>query len=114
INFSNRQWSLPGERTKNRLPYEVPLSDAAIETLRSAPRRERRELIFGAGSGGFSGWSRAKAALDSRINSARMKHLGQSAQEIPPWCIHDIRRTVATGMGDIGVHPHIVEAVLNH
>jgi integrase len=28
--------------------------------------------------------------------------------------IHDIRRTVATGMADIGIAPHIVEAVLNH
>ena len=31
-----------------------------------------------------------------------------------PWHLHDIRRTVATGMADLGVQPHIVEAVLNH
>jgi hypothetical protein len=31
-----------------------------------------------------------------------------------PWRIHGIRRTVATGMADIGVQPHIIEAVLNH
>ena len=30
------------------------------------------------------------------------------------WVIHDMRRTVATGMADIGIQPHIIEAVLNH
>ena len=30
------------------------------------------------------------------------------------WVIHDIRRSVATGMADIGIQPHIIEAVLNH
>ena len=34
------------------------------------------------------------------------------AQE--PWRLHDLRRTCATGMAEIGIAPHIVEAVLNH
>ena len=42
------------------------------------------------------------AALDERTGP--MKH----------WVIHDLRRTVATGMADIGIQPHIIEAVLNH
>jgi integrase len=58
----------------------------------------------------FSGWSRAKAALDKRIQDARI----EQADEIAPWRIHDIRRTVATGMAEIGVQPHVVRAVLNH
>ena len=27
---------------------------------------------------------------------------------------HDIRRTVATRMADIGIEPHVIEAALNH
>ena len=30
------------------------------------------------------------------------------------WTLHDLRRTVATRMADLGVQPHIIEAVLNH
>jgi hypothetical protein len=30
------------------------------------------------------------------------------------WTLHDIRRTVRTGLGKLGVAPHIAEAVLNH
>jgi hypothetical protein len=33
---------------------------------------------------------------------------------VKPWRLHDIRRTVATGLADLGVLPHLVEAVLNH
>jgi hypothetical protein len=31
-----------------------------------------------------------------------------------PWRLHDIRRTVAKRLGDQGVLPHVVEAILNH
>jgi integrase len=34
--------------------------------------------------------------------------------QIPPWRFHDLRRTCATGMAELGIAPHIVEAVLNH
>src|SRR4029077_21420 len=60
--------------------------------------------------GPFSGWSRAKVALDGRLKKA----LGKSAK-LKPWRLHDIRRTVATRLNDLGIAPpHVVEAVLNH
>ena len=31
-----------------------------------------------------------------------------------PWQLRDIRRSVATGMAEQGIEPHIIEAVLNH
>jgi integrase len=30
------------------------------------------------------------------------------------WTLHDLRRTVVTGMARLGIHPHIADAVLNH
>jgi hypothetical protein len=33
---------------------------------------------------------------------------------LKPWRLHDLRRTVATRMNELGVLPHVVEAVLNH
>ena len=33
---------------------------------------------------------------------------------IASWRIHDLRRTCATGMAELGIAPHIVEACLNH
>jgi integrase len=101
--------TLPGERTKNHRQHDVPLSPTALVAIEATPRRRERDLIFGEGEGPFQGWSRAKAALDKRI--AKLAHENGTAG---PWRMHDIRRTVATRMADLGVQPHIVEAVLNH
>ena len=47
-----------------------------------------------------------KAALDERI-----RVLGTAVES---WTHHDLRRTMATRLADLGVAPHIVEALLNH
>lgn len=62
--------------------------------------------MFGHGVGAFSGWSNSKERLDKRLVA--------SGVAIAPWRLHDLRRTVATGMATLGVLPHVIEAVLNH
>jgi hypothetical protein len=37
-----------------------------------------------------------------------------NAVRIPPWRLHDLRRTAVTGMVELGVPPHVVELVVNH
>ena len=123
VDLISRKWSIPSERTKNGRAHEVPLSDLAISILEPAVSREGREkrnLIFGeADDSSFSGWSRAKNALDQRIEQTRkgfdeIAKSGKDAKPVP-WRLHDIRRTVATRMGEpLGVLPHVVEAILNH
>jgi len=109
LDLDKRLWRLGGERTKNALPHDVHLPDAAIDILtlhgRRAARSKQRSLVFGEGVGPFQGWSNAKTALDKRLQAASM---------VAPWRLHDLRRTAATGMADLGVQPHVVEAVLNH
>ena len=73
----------------------------ALRVLETAPRIRGRDLVFGEGEGGYSGWSRAKKDLDE-------------VAKVKPWRLHDLRRTCATGMADLGVQPHVIEAVLNH
>jgi len=48
----------------------VPLTVSALEIIREPPRRDKRSRLFGEGEGGFSGWSKAKLALDKRIATA--------------------------------------------
>jgi integrase len=120
VDLKARKWTIPGGRTKNKRTHDVPLSDVAIEIL--APALERaealdRELVFGERpKTAFSGWSKAKAQLDERIAKGRAKRepTRSKPKEWTPWVLHDIRRTVATGMADLGVQPHVIEAVLNH
>ena len=94
-------WVIPAQRTKNKRVHEVPISRQAAALLERRPRWEMRDLLFGIGAGPFSGWSRAKARLD--------RHSG-----VKGWVVHDLRRTLVTVMHDLGMAPHIVEAVVNH
>ena len=106
VDLVRRVWRIARERTKNGLPHEVPLSEPAAALLQSQSRSGRAQL-FGEGRGPFQGWSKAKGSLEKRITA-------QAGTALPAWRLHDIRRTVATRLADLGVPPHVVEAVLNH
>jgi integrase len=103
---------LPSERTKNGRVHIVPLSAPARAIVEAQPRRVNadgrpRDLIFGVAEGGFSGWTICKQRLDARVAEA-------TGKPIEHWVPHDIRRTVATGMAELGTSPHVIECVLNH
>src|SRR5262249_2352770 len=96
-------WLIPGERTKNHRPHLVPLPPLARDLLASAKRIEGCPFVFSTtGSTPVSGWQRIKARLDTAVKPAM------------PWVLHDLRRTAATRMADIGRAPHIGEAGLHH
>jgi integrase len=102
IDLKDRTITLPGERTKNKQTHVVPLSDSATTILKNIPQRANRDFVFGAGKGGYSGWSKSKAEFDALLGLKE------------DWTLHDLRRTVRTGLGKLGVQPHVAEAVLNH
>ena len=111
--FERGEIRLPAERTKNHREHTVPLASPAIALLEAQIRRHGRDQLFGAGHGGFSGWSKCKSKLDQAILEARKK-VDKKAKPIPPWIIHDLRRAAATGMAELGIQPHIIESILNH
>jgi integrase len=108
IDFHRGVISLPGERTKNGRPHEVPMAPTVRSLLAAQPRSNGRDFVFGEGAGPFSGLSRRKEALDLNITSLN------GGSPLPAWVHHDLRRSVATGMAELGIQPHIIEAVLNH
>jgi integrase len=103
IDLEARTITIPEIRTKNHNEHVIPLTASAIAVLNDIPHRAERDYVFGTNrDGGFSNWSRAKVGLDEKL---------KFTQE---WTVRDIRRTVRTGLGKLGVVPHVAEAVLNH
>lgn len=101
-------WTIPRSRTKNKREHRLPLSSLALSTLLTWQRADGSgaDLLFparGDGEGGltFSGFSRAKRRLDKQAG-------------VSDWTIHDIRRTVATCLAEMGTLPHVIERILNH
>ena len=140
INLAQGKWNIPPDRTSNGRAHEVPLSNLAIDILEGAMALKGGQSIFGNGARGrsndtrgFSGWSKAKLALDQRIEEVTGITPYWEARDAPQsvttsidrpvemifqrpgaWRVHDIRRTVAVRLADLGVPPHVIEAILNH
>lgn len=105
---------LPGERTKNNKPHDVPLPALARDILASVKRIESCSYVFSTtGKTPVSGFAKIKTRLDGAMLAEAKKERGKNAT-VAPWRLHDLRRTAATGMAAIGIPPHIIEACLNH
>jgi integrase len=94
---------LAGERTKNGEPHSIPLSETATNVLSRVPRIADSERVFTTNGKNSvaGGWARAKRNLDELSG-------------VKDWRIHDVRRTVATGLQKLGVNLQTIEAVLGH
>jgi len=99
VDLAQKQIVLPAHRVKNGREFTLPLSAQALAILARQPRRNSSDFIFA--ERGFNDWDRCKARVDLRIG-------------IAPWRLHDLRRTCATQLGELGVQPHHIEAILNH
>jgi integrase len=99
---------LSGSRTKNREPHNIPLSTNAAKLIEVLPHVGRSEFVFTTnGENPVSGWSKAKSLLDDAVAEA-------AGSSLPPWRLHDLRRTVATGLQRLGVSLQVIEAILGH
>jgi integrase len=113
VALDKRQIELPEHRTKNGRAHIVPLSDEALALLPVQSDIDTRDLVFGIGAGGFSGFSKGKAELDERIAAARKK--AGVRKPMPGWVLHDLRRSFVTHVSERGfAQPHVVETIVNH
>ncbi len=100
-------WNIPGSRTKNKQPHAVPLSPLAASMFKDALARHDGSHVFPGRRSGASGplgegaatraWGRARAALGT-----------------PDVHTHDLRRSMATGLGNLGHDDFAIGLCLNH
>lgn len=95
-------WTIPASRTKNARQRAIPLPRQAVEFLQARDHGAPEELVFPSRRGGvLSNWDRETKKV-------------QAASGTSGWHRHDLRRTVATLLGDIGFAPHVLSVVLGH
>jgi integrase len=100
VDLDRRVWKLPGARTKNDKPHIVQLSDPAVVVIGAQPRSSR--FVFSRnGVAPIGDFSSQKRRLDDLCG-------------ISQWRLHDLRRTMVSGMASLGVAPHIADKILNH
>lgn len=111
LNRADRLWRIPGSRTKNGEPTSVPLNDLALaelDALAKGNRWPKRGRTFATSTGeAYTAYSKGKDKLDATVAA-------DGGDPLPAWRLHDLRRTLATGLQRLGVRFEVTEAVLNH
>ncbi|MGE3990112.1 tyrosine-type recombinase/integrase [Pseudorhodoplanes sp.] len=101
---------LPGSRTKNKRPHIVAFAPQARELI---PDGDGEFVFSTTGHSPVSGWSKAKRRIDEKMLELAQKERGENFV-IPPWRLHDLRRTAITGMRSLGISSDVVERAVNH
>jgi integrase len=94
-----RTWTISSSRTKNNKQHIVHLSEPARALLAASPRCG--PLVFSADDKRFNSFNHQKSRLDSLSG-------------VSGWVLHDLRRTVVSGMARLGIAPHVADKILNH
>jgi integrase len=118
-------WTIPASRAKNGATQIVPLAPAVVDEIdRLALARQKKAndpepdakrwpkagaVMSIRGGASISCFSQAKRLLDAEIMDAC-----RGVEPVAPWRVHDLRRTLATGLQRLGVRFEVTEAVLNH
>ena len=98
-------WKIPEARSKNKHAHEVPLSRLAIELIREAlADAGNSDFVFP----GLRGIRISMSTVSGGVIDARGK-IG-----LPHWTSHDLRRTAANSMQELGVLDSVIGHVLNH
>jgi integrase len=107
-------WTIPAVRAKNKREHTVPLAPVSVALIRSLKRIDGSDYVLTTTSETpISGFSKGKSALDKAMLEG-LRTLAPDLEKVADWRLHDLRRTFASGMAQIGQPIHVVERLLNH
>jgi integrase len=107
-NKTQRLITLPETITKNKVEHTFPYGHM-VEHVLTRPSLSDGDLFFppyrshvrGIPTTTYAGWGKDKKRFDKSCG-------------VTDWTLHDLRRTFATRIAELGVLPHVVERLLNH
>ena len=104
VDLTHGFWTVPADRHKTGTGVVIPLSTTMRAILESVPHRRRGGFVLSASAGEHP--MRNEQRLKLKLDAAT--RLNQR------WVIHDLRRTMRTGLSRIGVRPDIAERCIGH
>lgn len=103
--IEDKIWTIPASNTKNKTVHKIPIPELAEKIiLELLPNRSGSDFVFQGKAGGALDPCSANHYLQRVV-----KKLGW-----PRTTIHDLRRTVKTNLGKLGISKHIKDETLNH
>jgi integrase len=121
FDFDSRYWLIPGENSKNGKPHAIYLSDFALSYIKRLKEITGwSEWLYPSGDGTSPVGTRniTKQVGDRQSQDEPLKGRTKNNQTLilphGRWTPHDLRRTGASLMVELGVMPEVVERCLNH
>jgi integrase len=107
-------WTVPPERFKSNSTHLVPLTADALEIIHSLPRFKSGDCLFSFGYGATPviNLTRAKRRLDE-LMLEELRKIDAKAK-LPPFVLHDLRRTMRTRLSSLRVPDTVAEMVIGH
>jgi site-specific recombinase XerD len=107
---------LPAARSKSGEARTIWLSEPALEIMRGLPTFAGSPwLLSTSGEKPYSNFGFAKSRLDAVIAAGRLSAATkEKSKHMPEWRLHDLRRTIATGLQKLGTKLEVIEEVLGH
>ena len=105
VDFENALWVVPGERMKGHSAHELPLPEPVMSLLKARRRETNLPWVFP---------NKAGSAPMDRARPSRACNRLAKELEIPNFGPHDLRRTIATRMAEMGIESAIIERCLGH
>ena len=106
VDLDARTWTVPAAQAKNRTAHRVPLSPPmlAIVKARAEAAPPTSRYVFPSDEAGLFSvhvWSKRAAATIAAATTIA-------------FTAHDLRRTCASGLGELGISSDVISLVLNH
>jgi integrase len=126
FDLKNREWIVPGERTKNKIPHLVYITDGMLSILKSLPRfrgPEAGPYLFSTTFGikPINGFGKLKERLDRYAHEEYVKLLEEEGEssvgyDMDHYTIHDFRKDIRTKLSDkrLGVSRDVARLVIGH
>jgi integrase len=121
MDLQAKLWMIPVERMKGGAAHVVPLTDDVLAILQDLPRFAAGDFLFSTtfGRKPVRGFNRAKHRLDQYMLRSwraigRVRGEDRRNKKFPPFKIHDVRRTVRTGLSALPIPDIVRELVVAH
>lgn len=111
FDFEEKTWTVPPTHYKTRKTIRRALSDTAIRLLEAQRSRVSTEHVV------TSQRIIDGREFDSPISGQVAANFARSARDgakMDEWSLHDLRRTIATSLSELGCPPHVIEKILGH
>lgn len=103
-------WTISGERAKNGATHLVPLSASALAIVKELLKDQRSDKLLPA----RGNWDMSPSGFSKAMRRIRESLEEEIGRPVAHWTLHDLRRTLATGLQRLEVRLEVTEAVLNH